>query len=417
MKYLRRYLLKIIPLLIMFLFSINLYPQAKQADILLNEKYGYRYEKENFFPSREYFQSAVRFHKEKNIVSAFSAIESALNLYTEAPYYYLYGLCFLNIDDYENAERAFKKALDFFRDDLPYWNFYGVFASYEDRKSEFISGLYTFDDNKNVREKYFSYYNLACIYSINMNLKKSFEYLVYAIEWGYPYINYIFSDVDLKNLFASNKEIKTKINDIYRKGFINNFSGKVYEVWLVNDAIALHFKDNKNIEKFILTGPTEIKSIILHGTYEIKNYQIIIHYNKETGFKGTGEREAAIGVGYFYERYDDYYSKNIDIIQIIPTAVITAENKDQAFSWKEKNLSDYDYFIKNPSYSDIINAEKNKGDIVQESAEIYSEETTNDIIQESAKINNGKKFSFLYIIIISVIVIIVVIFLIIIKKR
>jgi len=252
-------------------------------------------------PSKEFYRNALELYNKNDFLGAISEVEEALSLYIYAPYYYLYGLCFMEIQNYENAEKAFNKAL-YFMDNINYEISYakdGYLATKYAGVSIYTetSELYTYDENDNPREKYFALYNLACIYSIKMELEKSLEFLIEAIKNGYPYIDRLLADADLNNLFESNSNIKSEILSIYQNGFINDFSGKIYEYMLL-DYAQYRFKDDSNIE--IYQGG-DVDRREFYGTYEIKNYLILVYLTKETwvrGFENDINRKDIISVVY-----------------------------------------------------------------------------------------------------------------------
>jgi tetratricopeptide (TPR) repeat protein len=298
---------------------------------LLTKEYRYNFisrtEEARFSSSKDLFFNALRKYQENDIYSALEYIESAIKTYPEGVYYYHYGVFLMNIGDYENAEKAFNIAIRF---SIPIKYF----------QEERAGDLYTLDNNGFPREIYFAYYNLACIYSINMDLKKSLEYLIYSIECGYPYIDFLFSDDDLSNLLKSDKNIETLIKSKYQNGFKNILTGKIFEQDLAFDDLGYYFVDDKNVKKRF-SANSDIRDHILYGTYEIKNYNVYIHFNRETGQKGVIGTEfgAASSNAIPYAEYEDY-SSDIDKNEILSIAdIVSGEN------WKEVNRY-YDFYIK-----------------------------------------------------------------------
>jgi len=242
---------------------------------ILAEKYGHDYFEKTLYDervsrydrSKTYFFNALKFYETNNLRAAMSELERAIQQCPEAVYYYHYGICLMDMRDYQNAERAFVKALQFF----DYWNPF----------SEAFHGgdnpLYTFDQNGAPQEKYYTYYNLACVHSMMNNLNTSFNYLKEALEYGYPYIDYIYKDPDLRNVFNRSRNVVNQIQAIYNTGFVNSLSGKLFEYEKENEWIEYVFVDNKNI----FVRSTKDLDNVRNGTYEIKNYQIIIRYNDE----------------------------------------------------------------------------------------------------------------------------------------
>jgi tetratricopeptide (TPR) repeat protein len=285
---------------------------------------------ENEQKSLEYYQKALESYNENDFTNAIGLVEAALNINVYAVYYYLYGICLMDIHDYKNAEKAFEKYFQFSERELGNQESYGW--------SEPYIKLYTFDDNKNVRERYFAHYNLACIYSITKNFEQSIKSLLEALKWGYPYINHILNDSDLYNLYIFDSAIKEKINDTYLTGFIDSMSEKNYKVRILNDASAYLFGDNKTVRLLILSSDDRCR--VFHGIYEVKNYQILIQYNKVTGYKGLNG--FSLGGTMVYEDYEPYENE-ISTFERIAIKNITAENK-----WEEKDLDAFNYFFETP---------------------------------------------------------------------
>jgi hypothetical protein len=165
--------------------------------------------------------------------------------------------------------------------------------------------IYTFDNNGIVKELYFSFYNIACIYSITKRIEDSYKYVILALEYGYPYLNHIFSDVDLVNLFNSlnSAQYKKEINRVYSAGSINNVGGKTFMARPgPNDAVQYEFIDNTRVNRHDFTS--DDKDRVLYGTYKVINYHVIMKYNRVTGGKGVN----AIGAGTItvYDKYIPY---------------------------------------------------------------------------------------------------------------
>jgi tetratricopeptide (TPR) repeat protein len=256
-------------------------------------------------------------------------IEVALSIHTAGIYYYHYGVCLMDIQEYDNAEKAFIKATKYFEGQSLYGTNFGIDPP---KRQEFFS----YDENGAAREIYFSWYNLSCIYSIKNEFEKSFQYLTKALEWGYPYISNIMNDEDLTNLFQSDGAIKDRIKAIYDAGFNNTLARKAYEQWVVNDVVLYCFFDDELIIVEYLTS--DDRDHKYHGSYEIKNYQILINYSRETGRKGEGPLPGG-GTITPYKNYISY-DKKIDRIGRISIMEIV-ENYWK--NWEEKPFDNY-YF-------------------------------------------------------------------------
>jgi len=189
--------------------------------------------------------------------------------------------------------------------------------------------LYTFDNNGAPREEYFTYYNLACLYSIQNKLDSSFNYLKEALEHGYPYLNHLFNDVDLSNLLNSSDYTRNQIQKIYDDGFINKFSGETYINSYASYSANYIFINDTDIRKSV----SNESNSSYYGIYEIKNYNIIINYKRETGRRGYGEIIIATGNGNIYEKYEPY-DKEIDESQILSIKKILNSQEWELFTIK-----------------------------------------------------------------------------------
>jgi hypothetical protein len=116
--------------------------------------------------------------------------------------------------------------------------------------------------------------------------------------------------------------MKNQIRIIYNTGFVNTFSRKSFEYGRASDWDEYVFINNTDI----FVRSTRDFDHVRYGTYEIRNYQIIIHYNRETGKSGEGYIPGG-GVMGAYERYIPYENRitEQEIINI----------KDMSELWKE----------------------------------------------------------------------------------
>jgi len=304
---------------------VNTNIQSQNADILA-ENYGYDYFNKTLYEERVrrsdqskiHFYEALRLYKNNSFRAAMAELERAIQLCTEAVYYYHYGVCLMDIHDYQNADKAFLKALQFFGSWTP------ISAAFHGGRSL----LYTFDQNGVPREKYYTYYNLACVHSMMYNLDTSFNYLKEALENGYPYIEHLYKDPDLQNLLNSSGNIKNQIQTLYNNGFVNTFAERSLEYGRASEWDEYVFVDSKNI----FVRSTRDFNHVRYGTYEIKNYQIIMRYDRETGYRGEGPLPGG-GVMGRYEHYIPYANRisELEIINI----------KDALKIWKESSFNPY----------------------------------------------------------------------------
>ena len=280
--------------------------------------------------SKEFYYLANKFRDSNDYTSALKNYEIALSMFDWGAFYYQYGVCLMDMEDYENAEKAFKKAINRIHRNAPYT----MIAPYHNESGK--NPIYSFDNNGIVRELYFSYYNLACIYSLTgvdnrIKIDTCTEHICLAIENGYPYLNHILTDPDLENYFKDPDSgfLKGHINQTYADGMINTVSGKTFV-----------YRDSPNgFTEYEFTGSTQIKrhdltsddrNRVLHGTYEVKNYHIIIKYNRETGEKGHNAKPGG-GVITIFENYVPY-DRSINRTEYISLTQMAADD----WTWTEK---------------------------------------------------------------------------------
>jgi hypothetical protein len=163
----------------------------------------------------------------------------------------------MEIKAYENAVIAFKKSLDFVN---PYL--------------EVVKDLYTYDNNGQTRETYFAYYNIGCIYALQGMTLTGSDYICEAIFYGYPYIDHIKNDPDVKRI-VNNSSYWEKIRKTYNAGFKNTVAGKGFEYAWAGAPGGYYFTKENIVYRF--EGGVGIdEGTLLYGEYEVKNHLIII---------------------------------------------------------------------------------------------------------------------------------------------
>jgi tetratricopeptide (TPR) repeat protein len=286
------------------------------------------------YHARDYFFKAREYHEKKDYKNALKYYEIALSVFDWDVFYYHYGSLLMDMGDYENAERAFNKAIkkakayDPYTIIAPYYYIWGN----NNINSWGKNNIYSFDNSGITRELYFSYYNLACMYSINNRLKNSEDNIILAIKYGYPYLDHIFADPDLKNLFnAPNAaEIKDRINQVYSAGTENTVSGKTFEYTDIGGSGEYEFINDGQMKMYVFSS--DDRDRVKYGIYIVKNYHVIIYYYRATGGRGRNAIGSA-GVNTAYDVYDPY-DEIIDDFEYISLADMTEE--DDVWGWKEK---------------------------------------------------------------------------------
>jgi len=283
------------------------------SDYLLSEDFGYDYIGKTLSEDRDRREERAKvnyydfldLYQNKEYKEAIFKIENAIEQVPHGVYYYYYGNCFMLINNYEYAEKAYLKAITMFN-----WIFNPWKQTYYDKKEY----CYSFDNNGMAREEYFTYYNLACTYSIINKVDSAFDNIKKALECSYPYIDHLFNDPDLNNLFNSSKDIKNQIQKIYDDGFINKFTGKAFYYGRASTIDYYFFINEKNIRN----KSTRDFDYARFGIYEVKNYLIIAKYNREKGYRGINPVPGG-GIMGAYEKYEPYKNQinETEIISII----------------------------------------------------------------------------------------------------
>jgi tetratricopeptide (TPR) repeat protein len=365
-------------------------------DAILVDNFAYRYLGELI--SDEYtrrdsqsqvlYSEFLELYHNRKYEAAITKIEDIIQLFPHGVYYYYYGNCFLETGNYEYAEKAYLSALRMFN-----WFFNPWYQTSYGGGPRVKDIRYSFDHNGAPREGYFAYYNLACTYSLVNKYDFAFDYLKGALEYGFPFIDHLYNDPDLQNLFNSSNEIKNEIEKIYEDGFVNTFSGKAYYYGRASESDEWFFVDNENVynTKYMY---------VRFGKYEIKNNLVIIYYYYEEGNTGVNYIPGG-GVQGAYEYYEQYENeiKESEIINI----------KDFSEIWKEIPFKPKDAHIQkiNPNYLKVVEQHF----ITPENTEysIIPDITVDDYALELGLVSNNKdhnKSNYLWLIVCGIVVIV-----------
>ena len=188
---------------------------------------GLTHEQKEMLENAKYFYSlALNYYNNKDYKNAVENYIQACNNYTFEVVYYQLGVCLFDIGDMENAKKAFEKALSVY--------------CYNEGMETFL----TTDNNGVKRETYFSFYNLACIESLQNNIAKGYEYLQRALYCGYPYMEHLKNDADLNNILrANNGSYLESLEEIYNNRAENPVVGKFYSEYLGGAVAGYDFID------------------------------------------------------------------------------------------------------------------------------------------------------------------------------
>jgi tetratricopeptide (TPR) repeat protein len=215
---------------------------------------------------RKFYLLGLEHHNTGNYEEAIDNYIQACKIFTVQIAYYQLGLSLMEIKAYENAEIAFKKSLDFVHPT--------VLPEYE-----IVKDFYTYDNNGQTRETYFAYYNIGCIEALQGWNDTGTQYICEAIFHGYPYLDHIKNDSDIKGIVNSSLYWET-IRKTYNAGYNNIVAGKGFEqawegapggYYFTKDNIVYRFEGGVGIDE----------GLRLDGEYEVRNHLIIIkniHY-------------------------------------------------------------------------------------------------------------------------------------------
>jgi tetratricopeptide (TPR) repeat protein len=316
----------------------------KSREELLSDKYSVSLtnKERKTAASKPYYDAAINSYKAGDIAGAINNIEMALSIFTYGVYFYLYGDYLTETMDYLDAEKAYKKAIYEFQYEDPY-KYEANLGHSRDEALE--RQFFTFDSNGVAREKYFAYYNLACLYSLQNRHRESLENIILAIQHGYPYIDHIFSDTDLLNLFNSviGSDARSSIDKTYKEGFEfrSNIENKVFVRPGGWDIREYEFHGNGTVEKEYLLW--NFLDYVKHGTYKIRNWMILIQWTYEDGRRGVEGTEIWNG-GADQTRYSRYepFRHNLMETEIIPYMEITNQWETLHSDWGQKARRGYD---------------------------------------------------------------------------
>jgi tetratricopeptide (TPR) repeat protein len=293
-NYFRGRKMRNIKILLWFFLTVNIFSQELEEGYWGDYRYSSSGRHLNDFQfCREQFLNGKKLYESKNYIDAIQFFKRSLAEYSTEICYYYYGLALFDMQDYENAVKAFYKTIQGFQERNYGYLLYNrgfVDSTYMEvalasslNKYTIFKQDYTYDDNDNCREYYFAYYNIACAYALQNNIEAAVQYVIKAIEHGYPYLDYIFNDSDLSIVFNSvnGNEIKNTIREIYNRGFdLSIVDGKEYEHQVFDEYEKYQF--NNNTVKYLqFSAGWQATSREYSGTYLIRNYTIIIELKQQ----------------------------------------------------------------------------------------------------------------------------------------
>lgn len=225
-----------------------------------------------------------------------------------------------------------------------------LFQLNEEKKAKVSSesGL-QFDSNGEINLLYYSLYNIACCHSLMGNFAEAKKYLIAALHAGYPHLNHILNDSDMKPFFLSDSSLKSEITKIYNLGNSKSLvNGKKFEQWNTNDCQECGFDGDTAIMYLATSDWLDHK---LKGTYEVKNYHILMHFYKVSYRKPDPWASPRPGAAMIteYTSYSEYpETKDVDFTLTLrfPLGLSDGDGELKEISssymsdWQEKDYSE-----------------------------------------------------------------------------
>lgn len=133
---------------------------------------------------------------------------------------------------------------------------------------------------------YYSLYNMACCKTRLHDFSQSRRFLYYAVLAGYPHINYILKDTDMKPYFDNSPDAKSELMNWVKQGnessIVSEKSFRIYSFTAFN-TVEL-YSDG--------TFKMELKDMYFwggsYGTYSVKNFVLILNPTKRFVYKHNG---------------------------------------------------------------------------------------------------------------------------------
>jgi tetratricopeptide (TPR) repeat protein len=244
-----------------------------QKEYNAENNYNYYNSEIAYSNSKSAFTQAINYYHENLYQQAIYSYIDACKSYTSVLFYYHLGLCLMDAKEYELAKASFEKAISLFENDVYYPN----------HSDYYYDDLFTYDENGIKRELYFSYYNIACIESMQNNIDSSYKYLCESLYHGYPYINHIRQDEDFYNLFKDKNRLQS-IENIYNAGSQNRLVGRRFDMDIYSGFVQLiDFHSESRLEEvmYYQGGRNDDKA-----EYEIKNYMVFSNVLSSSSYAG-----------------------------------------------------------------------------------------------------------------------------------
>lgn len=224
----------------------------------------------------ERMEFSLDIKEEENIGYETDDYEAAEFILKNAQNYYELGDSYFDQEAFESAFENYKKCASIMS--KTYWI---LKKSLNENSKNFINkenGKILYKGNT-FQLLYYSLYNMACCKCKLKDYESTRQYLYYAVLAGYPHINYILKDEDMKEYFLNSRNAKNELLKWQNAGNSNSIvAGKVFTILIFNGGqqVELYTDGTYKIEDKDAYGWYEV-----HGTYSVKNFVLTFNFLKE----------------------------------------------------------------------------------------------------------------------------------------
>ncbi|MCR5290641.1 MAG: hypothetical protein K6E51_11670 [Treponema sp.] len=133
---------------------------------------------------------------------------------------------------------------------------------------------------------YYSLYNMTCCKAQLHDYIQTRQYLYYAVLAGYPYINYILKDTDMKSYFDNSPDAKSELLHWVQQGNESSIvAGKTFSIGFFNGGCDVELYSDgtfmqEDRDMYYWGG--------FYGTYSVKDFVLILNYTKKFEYEHNG---------------------------------------------------------------------------------------------------------------------------------
>lgn len=136
---------------------------------------------------------------------------------------------------------------------------------------------------KQYEKYYYSLYNIACCYALLKKNKEADRYLRTAVYAGYPHLNHLLADADLKRFFDGNPHLREEITDFFKSGNDSAIIANKVIRYVRGPSSAAEYAFSADGFTAIMYDETDDSkgNYRLIGTYKVINNFIVIQFTDE----------------------------------------------------------------------------------------------------------------------------------------